>query len=92
MESSFLELRCKDVINTVDGRNLGHIIDIVFSLDSACIIGIVVPGEQSIWNILKPTDPLLIDWKQITKIGEDSILVEISSIPSPTNYILSRKK
>ena len=30
METTFLEMRAKEVINVVDGRLLGHIIDVVF--------------------------------------------------------------
>ena len=77
MESSFLDLRCKQVVNVIDGRNLGHITDIVFSLNTSCILGIVVPNGQNIWNILKPSDPLFIDWSCVTKIGSDTILVEL---------------
>ncbi len=82
MESSFLELRCKEVINVVDGRKLGHIIDIVFDLGSGRICGFVVPGNQNFWNIFKNNNELFIPFSQICKIGEDSILVEIFP---PTN-------
>ncbi len=77
METTFLELRCKEVVNIVDGRKLGHIIDMVVQLPSACVLGIVVPGDQCFWNILKPCEPLFIPWQQITKIGEDTIFVEL---------------
>lgn len=93
METSFLELRCKEVVNIIDGRRLGHIIDIVISLPNAVVMGIVVPGEQSFWNVLKPCEPLFIPWQQITKIGEDTILVEITdSCLTQRPYILSKKK
>ena len=42
MESSFLELRCKEVVNVLDGRKLGHIVDIVFDLATARVLGILV--------------------------------------------------
>ncbi len=94
METSFLELRCKEVINIVDGRRLGHITDIVFSLPNAYILGVIVPGgNQSLWNILKANDSLFISWQQIIKIGEDSILVEIANNGyTPNNFILGNKK
>lgn len=93
METSFLELRCKEVVNTIDGRRLGHIIDVIISLPNAVILGIVVPGEQSFWNVLKPCEPFFIPWQQITKIGEDAILVEITdSCNSRPSYALGKKK
>ena len=51
METSYLELRCKEVVNVVDGRKLGHIVDVVFDLANGCLLGLVVPGEKSFWNV-----------------------------------------
>ncbi|MEG1752035.1 MAG: YlmC/YmxH family sporulation protein [Clostridia bacterium] len=79
MESSFLELRCKEVINVVDGKRLGHIIDIVFDLATGKIIGLVVPGNKNFWGSFKSGNQLLIPYNQICKIGQDTILVEIYS-------------
>ncbi len=90
METSFLELRCKEVINVVDGRRLGHIIDIVIELNSGRVMGFVVPGDRSFWNVFKSGQELFIPYSQICKIGEDSILVEIfSPVPSIQNEKIS---
>ena len=53
MDTSYLELRCKEVVNLVDGKTLGHIVDVVFNLASGCVLGIVVPGEKSFGTSLK---------------------------------------
>lgn len=79
METSFLELRCKEVINVVDGRKLGHIIDVVFDLNTSKVTGFVVPGDKSFWNVFKGGQELFIPFCQVCKVGEDSILVEIYS-------------
>lgn len=84
METSFLELRCKEVVNLVDGRRLGHIVDVVFDLSSGCLLGIVVPGEKSFWNVFKGGAELFISLSQIVKVGEDAVLVELYSTNSPT--------
>ncbi len=90
MESSFLELRCKEVVNVVDGRKLGHIVDMVFDLNTARVCGIVVPGEKTFWNVFKSTSQLFIPFECICKIGEDAILVELRGTNTPQNpYILS---
>ena len=90
MESSFLELRCKEVVNVVDGRRLGHIVDIVFDLATARILGLVVPGEKSFWNVFKNGNQLFIPYSCVCKIGDDTILVELHSSAPPQNpYILS---
>lgn len=87
MESSFLDLRCKEVINIVDGTRLGHIIDIVISLTTGQISGLVVPGNKSIFALLKGRNDLFIPFSQICKIGEDAILVELYGVNNPiTSY------
>lgn len=83
MEISFLELRCKQVVNVVDGRQLGHICDMLIDLSTCSIRGILVPGERSFWNVIKPAEPFFIPFCQILKIGEDAILVELPG-PIPT--------
>lgn len=93
MESSFLELRCKEVVNVIDGRKLGHIIDMAFDLCSGRVLGIVVPGEKTGWNIFKNSSQLFIPFGCIGKIGEDTILVELPPQGPPINpYILSQGK
>lgn len=91
-ECSFLELRCKEVVNVVDGRRLGHIIDVVFDLQTARITGLVVPGTKSFWNVFKGGNELFIPFTQICKIGEDTILVELYSPPENNVYSLENGK
>lgn len=93
MESSFLELRCKEVVNVLDGRKLGHMVDIIFDLQCAKVLGIVVPGEKQGWNIFKGSSQLFIPYGCIVKVGEDTILVELAGQGIPTNpYILSNNE
>ena len=91
MESSFLELRCKEVVNVCDGKRLGHITDIVFNLCSACVLGFVLPGAKTGWNIFKNCGEIFLPYGCIVKIGEDTILVELPCQNPPINpYILSQ--
>lgn len=83
METSFLELRCKEVVNVVDGRRLGHIVDVVFDLESGCMLGVVVPGEKNFWNVFKGGMELFISISQIVKVGEDAVLVELFANTNP---------
>ncbi len=90
MESSFLELRCKEVVNVVDGKRLGHIVDIVFELSTGNILGLVVPGDKNIWNVFKSGGEIFIPYNQICKIGDDTILVELySAVPRGTSNTIS---
>ena len=89
LDTSFLELRCKEVVNVVDGRRLGHIVDICFNLQSGCVQGIVVPGEKSFWNVFKSGMELFIPISQIVKVGEDAILVELYGTNNQGSYIMN---
>ena len=81
-ECSFLELRCKEVVNVVDGRRLGHITDVIFDLQTARITGLIVPGNKSFWNVFKSGQEIFIPFTQICKIGDDTILVELYCSPN----------
>ena len=89
LESSFLELRCKEVVNVVDGKRLGHIVDIVFDLASGQISGLVVPGDKNFWNVFKSGGEIFIPYCQICKIGDDTILVELYSSNTRTNNTIA---
>ena len=83
METSFCELKGKEVINVVDGKRLGKIIDIVFDTRFGKVLGIVVPSYNKSWNIFKSNDDIFIPFNCICKFGEDAILVQIY-IPNQT--------
>ncbi len=93
MESSFIELRCKEVVNVCDGRRLGHIVDVIFDLPSGRVLGFMLPCEKSGWNIFKNANQLFLPFGCIVRIGEDTILVDMPPQSSPTNpYILQEGK
>ena len=80
MEMSFSEIRTKEVVNTADGRKLGKICDMAFCYPENKILGFIVPGSRSFG--LKKTD-FFIDLKNIVKIGDDVILVNIGTTGGP---------
>lgn len=79
-ELSYCELRRREVINGSDGSRLGHIIDLIFSVESGKIRGVILPYGKR--GIFQKSQDLFIPWTCIQKIGEDVILVEINDLPS----------
>lgn len=77
METSFTELRNKEVINVLSGRLLGNVCDIIIDCKCNCVIGFLVPGCKSFFSIFKPNQEIFIPMSCVCKIGEDVILVEI---------------
>lgn len=78
MEVSFQELKCKQVINSVDGKCLGHITDVVFDVATAKTLGFVVPNSSGgFFGFFKGNKELFIPFDCVCKIGVDVVLVEL---------------
>ena len=78
MELSYTELKCKQLINVVDGKCLGRIIDLVMDVKSCKVLGLVVPHPScSSWSLFKRAKEVFIPFNCICKIGIDVILVEL---------------
>ena len=73
---SFSEMSRKTVINVADGRELGHVCDMVFN-NCGGIMGFVVPGKKSFFKSITSSENVSIPWNRIIKIGSDLILVEL---------------
>lgn len=74
METSFCEIKKKNVINILDGRDLGKVCDITFTYPEGKIKAIIVPGKK---NSFFKTSELIINFCCIEKIGNDVILVRL---------------
>lgn len=85
MEISFCKLKCKEVVNVCDGKNLGNITDIIFDTCCGRILGIIVPLEKGFLNFFKSNNDLFIPYNRICKIGKDIILVDIIMQQNCTN-------
>ena len=77
---SLSELRTKDVVNTLDGRRLGKVMDIEFDERDGRVDALVVPGEFKMGHLLRGEKcGIAIPWQRICKIGENVILVELDT-------------
>ena len=77
METSFTELRNKQVINVLTGRLLGNVCDVILDWRCNNILGLIVPGTKSTFNFFKPCQEIFVPLSCICKVGEDVILVEV---------------
>lgn len=79
MKLSFSELKKREVINVVDAKNLGSIIDLELDFPKGILVSITVQGKKtckllSFFNRNK----LVIPRASIVKIGGDVILVKVN--------------
>lgn len=75
---SLSELRTKDVVNTLDGKRLGKVMDIEFDPRDGQVNALVVPGEFKVGSLIRGEKcGIVIPWSRICRIGENVILVEL---------------
>ncbi len=68
------DLQTKSIVNLNDGKNIGSIIDANINNDGT-IESLVIEANKTFFSIGRENDTE-INWKDITKIGEDVILVK----------------
>jgi len=73
------QLMLKPVINICDGNRLGCIADLEIDCCSGRICSVFVPMEWGCFGLFHGEE-LMIPWDKIKKIGEDSVLVELTHI------------
>lgn len=80
MDYNYSDLKKKNVVNVLDGKDLGKISDIILSYPSGLIKSFIVPGQKR--SFFASTE-LIINFKCIERIGENVILVRLCSEPTP---------
>ena len=60
-----------------DGKKFGHIIDLSLSLTGQ-VLGIVLPGEKNLFRTVADDNCIFVPWRNICRIGDDVILVNLS--------------
>jgi YlmC/YmxH family sporulation protein len=78
IDFTFCELREREVVNIVDGKRLGRVIDMAFTCCGQAV-GIVVPGERRLLKNISGCENIFIPWKCVSKIGDDVILVNLGA-------------
>ena len=76
MEINYSKLKQKEVISLSDGRLLGRVCDLAFCFPENKVLGITVSGGRF---FKFSREEIFIPMKSVSKIGEDAILVNVSS-------------
>lgn len=73
----FSELKCKEVINLRDCKQLGKISDLEFDERTGCICKFKIAGCTKWECFFKCQEDIVICFRDIKQIGPDIILVDI---------------
>ncbi len=71
------DLRAREVVNVLDGKKLGNIIDIDLDMERGKVVAFVLPGRLRGWSIFSRREEVIVPWDKIVRIGRDVILVEV---------------
>ncbi len=72
------DLQSKDIVNMLDGRNIGNIIDVKIDERSGAIAALVVEPNKKMLSFMNRGIDTEIAWQNIERIGEDVILVRLN--------------
>ena len=72
---TFSDFVSKEVINIKTGIKIGYVDDMEIHYEDACVKAIIVYGRKKLFGLLGREDDIIIRWKDIEIIGEDTILV-----------------
>lgn len=71
------DLQNKDIVNIIDGKNIGNIIDAKVNEKDGTIISLVVENKNKFLSFGK-SEEMEVKWQNIERIGEDVILVRLN--------------
>ncbi len=72
------DLQNKDIVNVVDGKNIGNIIDVKIDEEKGNILALIIEPTKNFFSFFNKGMDTEINWDHITKIGEDVILVKLT--------------
>ena len=75
LKCSVADLRSKEVINVADGSRIGCVTDVEIDTCTGCLVSIIVFCGHGICGFLGRGEEIVICFKNIVVIGDDTILV-----------------
>ena len=72
------DLQNKDVVNIIDGKLVGNIIDIMINSSNGIMESLIIEKSKFFVSLFSNKNEIEIKWNQIEEIGEDVILVRIN--------------
>ena len=82
MIARITDMHDKEVINICDGTRLGFVDDMEVDTCTAQITALVICGRSRLFGALGRSPDIVIQWKDIEVIGEETVLVNFNC---PTN-------
>lgn len=78
MIARITDMHDKEVINICDGTRLGYVDDVEVDTCTAQIVALVVYGRGKCFGLLGREKDLVISWKNIEVVGDETVLVNFT--------------
>ena len=78
MIARITDMHDKEVINICDGTRLGYVDDLEVDTCTAHITALVICGKSRFFGLLGRDPDLVIQWKDIEVVGDETILVNFT--------------
>ena len=75
MECRIADLRNKQVVCIKDGSVLGFIYDVQLNVENGALTALIVPGRARFLGLFGREEDIVIPWKDIEVIGQETVLV-----------------
>lgn len=69
------ELKNKAVVSLNSGTVIGNVSDAEINFDTGTVISLIIFGKSRFWGLLGRDNDIIIPWKEISVIGDETILV-----------------
>ncbi len=91
MIARITDMHDKEVINLCDGNRLGYVDDVEVDTCTAQMVSIVIYGHKKLFGLLGREPDIVIHWKQIEVIGDETILVNATGCCPPAGNNSSKR-
>lgn len=81
MIARITDMHNKEVINLCDGTRLGYVDDLEVDTCTAQVTALVICGRSRLFGLLGRDPDVVIQWKDIEVVGEETILVNFQCKP-----------
>lgn len=81
MNARISDMHEKEVINICDGTRLGFVDDLEVDTCTAQITALIIRGSSRLFGLMGRESDIVIQWKDIEVIGDETILVNFACPP-----------
>ena len=75
------DLRNKQVVCVKDGKVLGYVSDVELDTEDGTLSALVIFGRPRVLGMFGKSDDIVIPWREIEVIGQETVLVNTDPTP-----------